>query len=403
MKYLIILGDGMADYPIKELGGATCLDKADKPHMDFLAAHGICGLVRTVPEGVAPGSDTANLSVLGYDPRVYYSGRSSLEAVSLGINLDDNDVTYRCNTVTLSDEEKFDDCIMLDHSSGDITTDEATAIINDLNDFFKNDKLNLYPGFSYRHCLVLKDSIIGAKLTPPHDILGKPIKKCLPKGENGKILEQMIRLSYQYLHHHPINEARREQGLNIASAIWFWGEGRKPALPYFAEKFGCRGAMISAVDLMKGIGKCAGLDVIDVEGATGNINTNYQGKADAALSALRNGCDFAYIHVEAPDECGHHHEIENKVKSIELIDKYIVGPIIEALRADGEDFAILLLPDHPTPIRLRTHTDDPVPFALYRSNDEQDGQVKEYSEKSAASTGVYVDEGYTLIDRLIQK
>ncbi len=403
MKYLIILGDGMADYPIKELGGATPLDKAVKPHMDYLAAHGICGLVRTVPEGVAPGSDTANLSVLGYDPQKYYSGRSSLEAVSMGIELDDNDVTYRCNTVTLSDEDNFENCLMLDHSSGDISTEEATVIINDLNGLFKNDKLDLYPGFSYRHCLVLKDSQTGAVLTQPHDILGKPIRRCLPKGQNGKILEQMIRLSYQYLRHHPINEERRNLGLNIASAIWFWGEGRKPALPCFAEKYGCRGAMISAVDLMKGIGKCAGLDVIEVEGATGNINTNYQGKAEAAINALRNSCDFAYIHVEAPDECGHHHEIANKIKSIELIDKYIVGPIIKTLRDDGEDFAILLLPDHPTPIRLRTHTSDPVPFALYRSNDEQDGQVTEYNEKSASSTGVFVDEGYTLIDSLIQK
>ncbi len=403
MKYLIILGDGMADYPVEELGGATPLDKAVKPHMDYLASHGICGLVRTVPEGVSPASDTANLSVLGYDPRIYYSGRSSLEAVSLGIELEVNDVTYRCNTVTLSDEENINDCVMVDHGCDDISTEESTILINELNQLFKNDNLNLYPGFSYRHCLVLKDSSTGANLTPPHDILGKPIKDCLPKGENGRILEQMIRLSYQYLRHHPINEARRERGLHIASAIWFWGEGRKPALPCFAEKFGCRGAMISAVDLMKGIGKCAGLDVIEVEGATGTINTNFKGKAEAALNALRNGCDFAYIHVEAPDECGHRHEIDNKVKSIGLIDQHIVGPLITALKEDGEDFAILLLPDHPTPIRLRTHTSDPVPFALYRSNDEQDGQVAEYNEKSAASTGVYVAEGHTLIDLLMQK
>lgn len=402
MKYIVVLGDGMADQPCEELKGHTPLELAKHPHMDFLASKGVCGMAKTVPQGMPPGSDTANLSAIGYDPKVYYTGRSPLEAVSMGIELSLDDVTYRCNTVTLSDDENYEDCTMIDYSCDEITTAESTVIINDLNEQFQTDGLQLYPGVSYRHCLVLRDAQTGAVTTPPHDILEKGVRGHLPSGQNGELLLNMMKKSRELLKNHPINQKRIERGLNPVTSLWFWGEGRKPNLTSFAEKYGKTGAVVSAVDLIKGIGICAGLDSIDVEGATGNIDTNFDGKAQAAIDALLGGKDFVYVHLEAPDECGHRHEPENKVRSIELIDEKIIAPIIKAMKEAGEEFCMMVLPDHPTPLALRTHTSDPVPFIIYRSNDEKDSGVQRYTEVNAAATQVYVAEGFRLMEQLIQ-
>lgn len=401
MKYIVVLGDGMADRPYAGLGGKTPLEVAAHPAMDAIAQKGICGMAKTVPEGMPPGSDTANLSAMGYDPKIYYTGRSPLEAVSMGIDLSLSDVTYRCNTVTLSDDENYEDCTMIDYSCDEITTPESTQIINDMNEVFKTELLNLYPGISYRHCLVLKDGEDGAQTTPPHDILEQKITKYLPKGQNSELLLSMMKRSRELLKDHPVNKSRIERGLRPVSSLWFWGEGRKPNLTAFEEKFGKKGAVISAVDLIKGIGICAGMKSIDVDGVTGNIDTNFAGKAQAAIDALLSGDDFVYIHMEAPDECYHRCEPENKVKSIELIDREVLAPVMEALDKAGEEYSILLMPDHPTPLELRTHTSDPVPFVLYRSNDEKDNGPDRYTEAHAESTGVYVAHGYELMQQLI--
>lgn len=403
MKYFVILGDGMADRPYEGLGGKTPLDVANHPTMDYLASKGICGLAKTVPEGMPPGSDTANLSVMGYDPKVYYTGRSPLEAVSMGIELSLNDVTYRCNTVTLSNDEAYEDCTMIDYSCDEITTPESTQIINDLNEVFKKEDLNIYPGISYRHCLVLRDAKDGADCTPPHDILEQKITDHLPKGQNSELLLSMMKRSRELLKDHPVNKSRIERGLHPVSSLWFWGEGRKPNLTAFVEKYGKKGAVVSAVDLIKGIGICAGLNnSIDVPGATGNIDTNFEGKAQAAVDALLSGDDFVYVHMEAPDECGHRCEPENKVRAIELIDEKVLKPMMEALDKAGEEYSILLMPDHPTPLALRTHTSDPVPFVLYRSTVEEQGPAR-YTEQDAASTGIYEPEGYTLMGKLMEQ
>ncbi|WP_195277074.1 cofactor-independent phosphoglycerate mutase [Anaerotruncus rubiinfantis] len=403
MKYVVMLGDGMADRPVPELGGKTPLEAAVKPNMDFLAQHGTVGMVKTVPEGMPPGSDTANLSVMGYDPKIYYSGRSPLEAVSMGIPLAADDVTFRCNLVTLSDEENYEDTTMLDYSSGEISTAESTELINFLNERFKSETINLYPGISYRHCLVLKHAETGSICTPPHDISLKPVKEYLPQGRYGHLLYGMMKRSRELLKDHPVNKARIAAGKNPATSCWFWGEGTRPALSSFEEKFGVKGGVISAVDLIKGIAICAGLKSVDVEGATGNVDTNFAGKAQAALALLHDGCDFVYIHVEAPDECGHRHEVENKVKSIELIDRDILGRLIPALQKEGEDFAVLLAPDHPTPLDIRTHSSDPVPFVLYRSYRESVHTTPRYTEALAEKTGVYIPEGCRLMEALIQE
>ncbi len=401
MKHIVILGDGMADQPVTELGDKTPLDCAKHPNMDFIAANGICGLVQTVPQGMPPGSDTANLSAMGYDPRVYYTGRSPLEAVSMGIALTLNDVTYRCNTVTLSDEENYEDCTMLDYSCGEIPTVESEQIVRDLNEQFQKEDLRLYSGISYRHCLVLKNAQDGAKTTPPHDILDKKIRDHLPSGQNADLLLGMMKRSRELLKNHPINVDRIARGLPPVSSLWFWGEGRKPNLTPFEEKYHVKGSVVSAVDLVKGIGICAGLNSIDVDGATGTVHTNFDGKAQAAINALKNGSDFIYVHLEAPDECGHQHDIKNKVRSIELIDEKIIAPIMKAMNDSGESYSIAVLPDHPTPLALRTHTSDPVPFALYRSDAPRKNSVSAYNETTAKSTEVYVEHGYTLMEMLI--
>lgn len=401
MKYIVVLGDGMADYPVEELGGKTPLECAKKPNIDYLAAHGEVGLVKNVPENLSPGSDVANLAAMGYDPQKYYSGRSPLEAVSVGVDMKDTDIIFRCNLVTVTDEEKYEDKRIIDHSSDEITTEEARELIKSVNDAFANEKFSFYPGVSYRHIMVWDNGPCDFTLTPPHDILERNVSEYMPKGEGSEYIYDMMVKSYDILNNHPINIEREKRGLKKANSIWIWGEGKKPLLSDFKEKYGLKGAVISAVDLIKGIGMCAGLDVIEVEGATGNVNTNFSGKADACLKALEDGCDYVYIHMEAPDECGHRHEIENKVKSIELIDEKVVGYIMKVLKEKNVDYRMLVLPDHPTPLSLRTHTRDAVPYIIYDSTAENGGDAKVYTEKSAQKSGIVINEGYKLINRFI--
>lgn len=400
MKYIVIIGDGMSDYPVPELGNKTPLQCARKPNIDSLAKLGVVGMVKTIPDGMSPGSDTANLSVMGYNPRLHYTGRSPLEAVSMGINLDDTDIAFRCNLVTLSDEPDYSEKIMVDYSSDEISSEEAAELINEINKHFRTDSISFYPGVSYRHCMVWKNGPSGYKLTPPHDILEKKIGPYLPSGSNSSILCNMMRLSYEILKVHPVNAARISKGLRPANSIWLWGEGRKLVIPEFRHKFGLDGAVISAVDLIKGIGVSAGLKPVNVQGATGNIHTNFLGKAEAALNELKSGKDFVYIHIEAPDECGHRYEIENKVKSIELIDELVVSTIVKGLEAFKE-YSILILPDHPTPLSLRTHTAEPVPFLIYRNGKTSSIGVPGYDEKTAGETGLFIEEGHTLLELFI--
>ena len=401
MKYVIVLADGMADYPLEQFGGKTPLEAADSRHMDEISRLGQCGMVKTVPDSLSPGSDTANLAVMGYNPEECYTGRSPLEAVSMGIELEDDDVAMRCNLVTLSDTEKYEDAVMLDYSSGEITTAESTELVRFLADNLQTDVIKLYPGISYRHCLVLRHAQTGSYGTPPHDISGKPIAEHLPKGVYGELLLDIQKKSRELLKNHPVNLARVERGLNPAVSCWFWGEGRRPALDSFFALHAVRGAVVSAVDLIKGIGVCAGLESIDVPGATGTIDTNFEGKAAAAIDALRRGLDFVYIHLEAPDECGHHGDADGKRRSIELIDEKIVAPVHEYLRSCGEDYAIMVLPDHPTPISTRTHARDPIPFAIYKSAAPARSGL-DYSEKTASGTGLYFPDGRSLMKYFLE-
>jgi len=398
MKYIVILADGMSDYPIEELGHKTPLAYAKTPNLDFFAGSGEMGMVKTVPDNLAPGSDTANLSVLGYDPLKYYSGRSPFEAASIGIPLELSDVTFRCNFVTLSAEEPYEEKIILDHSADEISTEEADQLIATVNEHFKTEQMEFFTGFSYRHILVWHNAPSDYKLTPPHDILTRKIGDYLPKGKDSGILLTMMKSSYEFLKDHSVNLKRRERGLRPGNSIWLWGEGRKPDLTGFAEKYGLKGSVVSAVDLIKGLGVCAGMRTVEVEGATGNVHTNYIGKAKAALQELASGQDFVYIHIEAPDECGHRAELENKVLSIEKIDKEVIGTILKGL--EGQDFRIMVLPDHSTPLSVRTHTKDPVPFVIYDSTKPKAGQAV-FNEQSASLTGLFVEKGYTLMDRFI--
>lgn len=400
MKYIVVLGDGMADYKLEELGNRTPLQAASKPHIDALAREAEVGLCRTVPAGFKPGSDVANLSVMGYDPHDCYTGRSPLEAVSIGIDLKDTDVTLRCNLVTLSEEEKYEDRTMLDYSAGEISTEEARELISYLKEHLDSDMFTLYAGVSYRHCLVVKEGKTGHELTPPHDITGKPVRGHLPEGPLGEKYRAMMERSAELLREHPINRARVAAGKNPANSVWFWGEGTKPALENFEKKFGKKGGVISAVDLVKGIGILAGMQVIEVEGATGNYDTNFAGKATAALDALLGGLDFVYIHMEAPDECGHQGDVKHKIYSIEQIDEKVVAPLCAGLRKAGEKFRMLICPDHPTPIAVRTHVSDPVPYLLYDSGKRGAG-APAYDEDSAAQTGVFVEMGWELMKKLL--
>ena len=397
MKYIVVLGDGMADEPIAELGGKTPMEAACTPVMDELAGKGSLGTVQNVPQGMAPGSDVANLSVLGYDPAENYSGRSPLEALSVGVAMEDNDVIFRSNIVTLTDDEPYEEKTILDHSSGEISTADADVLMETIREKFNNDTFQFYTGTSYRHILVWKNGRV-AKLEPPHDHLGSVIGPYLPQEA---VLRNMMKESFPILNDHPLNRERAAAGKNKANSLWFWGAGTKPRVQNFREKTGLKGAMISAVDLLKGIAVGAGMQVCQVEGATGSIDTNFEGKAQAAIDALlKDGCDFAYIHVEAPDEMGHQGKVQEKVKSIEYLDSRLIAPVKQAMEEAGEDFRMLILPDHPTPIRIRTHTGDPVPYLLYDSTRQRKKQER-FTEETARAADNFEPNGYRLIERLI--
>lgn len=402
MKYLVLIPDGMADEKMEALGNRTPMEVADKPTMNALAKYATVGTVSNVPEGMVPESDTANMAILSFDPKIYSKGRSPLEAVSMGIEMQPDETAYRCNVVTLTDNGDYDDKIILDHSADEITTAEADELIKALEEKLGNEYRTFHTGVSYRHCLIWKNGNDKYSFMRPHDILGKRIGEYLPKAEDGgEEFYKLMRESFEILNHHPVNEARRARGLKPANSAWLWSPGKKPQLPNFREKWGLDAAVISAVDLIKGIGLCAGMKSIDVEGATGNVHTNYTGKANAAIEAFREGNDYVYVHVEAPDECGHRAELENKVLSVELIDKKILKPVYEYLVSTGEDFRIMILPDHPTPIRLRTHTILPVPFMIYDSQTKADG-VENFCEESATAKNFYIPTGHTLMEHLIK-
>lgn len=404
MKYLVLIPDGMADEPIAELGNLTPMQKANKPNMDYLASKSYVGTVSNVPEGMVPESDTANMAILSFDPKIYSKGRSPLEAVSMGIEMMPDETAYRCNVVTLTEkQENYEDRIILDHSADEITTAEADKLIKTLEEKLGNEFRKFYTGVSYRHCLIWKNGNDKYNFMRPHDILGKRIGDYLPKTEDGgEEFLKLMKASYDILKDHPVNVDRKARGLKPANSAWLWSPGKKPQLPSFKAKWGLDAAVISAVDLIKGIGLCAEMESIDVDGATGNVHTNYKGKADATIEAFKNGKALVYVHVEGPDECGHRAEIENKVKSIELIDEKILAPVYEYLKSCGEPFKIMILPDHPTPIRIRTHSIDPVPFFIYSSEKEEVG-VTSFNEETARATDTYVENGYTLMEKLIVK
>ena len=397
MKYIVVLGDGMADEPLEALQGRTPLEAASIPVMDELASKGEMGMVQNVPAGMSPGSDVANLSVLGYDPAASYSGRSPLEALSVGVAMEPDDIIFRCNIVTLSETEPYEEKTIIDHSSGEISTADADILMDAVREHFNSEEFQFYTGTSYRHILVWKHGRL-AELEPPHDHLTCPAGPYLPKEE---VLRSFMERSFAFLNDHPINQQRAAEGKNKANSLWFWGAGTKPSLQNFEEKTGRKAAMISAVDLLKGIAVGSGMKVCQVEGATGSIDTNYEGKAQAAIdSLLKDGCDFAYIHVEAPDEMGHQGHMKEKIMAIEDLDSRIIAPIKAALEAAGEEFRMLVLPDHPTPLRIRTHSSEPVPYILYDST-RQMRKIARYNEKEAAATGNFEPMGYRLLEKFL--
>lgn len=402
MKYIVLLCDGMADYAVDALGGRTPMMCAHKPNMDLLAAKSEVGLVKTVADGLKPGSDVANMSVMGFDPKKYYTGRSPLEAVSIGVRLKDDDVTLRCNLVTLSEEEVFEERTMVDYSAGDISTEEAAELIAAVEKAFGNEKYRYYSGVSYRHCLVVSEGTTDlGDMTPPHDISDRVIGPYISQSENARELISMMKKSYEVLKDHPVNLDRISRGKRPANSIWLWGEGNKPILPSYSELYGIEGSVISAVDLLKGIGISAGMSTPEVEGATGYIDTNFAGKAEAALRELKDGKDFVYIHVEAPDECGHRNEPENKVKAIELIDERILSLLLKEMEV-YDDYKIMILPDHPTPIATKTHASDPVPYLIYHKKGEKKG-VETFTEETAKATGNYIEDGPSIMGRFIKE
>lgn len=402
MKYIVVLYDGMADYPVPALNGKTPMECAKKPILDRLARFGEIGTVKTVADGFKPGSDIANMSVLGYNPKECYTGRSPLEAVSIGVDMLPSDIIFRCNLVTLSDEENYEDKTMVDYSAGDISTEDASQIIKSVQEHFGNDIFAFYSGVAYRHCLVWHEGTLDlGKMTPPHDISGKVIGEHLSNSKNAKKLIAMMKESYDFLMEHPVNKRRIAEGKRPANSIWLWGEGTKPSLPDFKEKFGVNGSIISAVDLLKGIAKCAGMASPDVEGATGYIDTNFEGKAECAIEELKTK-DFVYIHIEAPDECGHRNEPENKVKSIEMIDEKVLSKLIPALD-EYDDYKIMVLPDHPTPIVTMTHAGDAVPFMIYQKSKEKDSGIDTFTENTAKETDNYIEIGYSLMNKFINE
>lgn len=400
MKYVIVLGDGMADRPIEAFGGLTPLEYAKTPTLDAMAGRAETGLVHTIPEGMKPGSDTANLSVLGYDPEKYYTGRSPLEALSIGVDMKADDIAVRTNLITVSDgNEPYEEKTIIDHSSGEISTEEAEALLNALREELEDDSYHFYKGTSYRHLLIWNGGSV-VDLTPPHDVLGRRAGDYLPADEK---LREMQKRSYEILSDHPVNQERRRKGLNPANSCWFWGAGTRPALTSFEEKNHKKGAMISAVDLLKGIAVGAGMKNILVEGANGQLHTNYEGKAQAAADALlKEGFDFVYVHVEAPDEMGHQGSAERKAESIEYLDQRLIRKLKEELDASGEPYRMLVLPDHPTPVCVRTHTADPVPYLLYDSRKAL-GSAEAYSENAAGRSGLVTEQGFKLIDRLFSE
>ncbi len=400
MKYVVVLGDGMADEPIEALQGKTPIEYADTPALDALSKKSDIGIAHTIPEGMNPGSDTANLAVLGYNPKQYYSGRSPLEALSIGVPMEDTDIAIRCNVVTLSEEDvPYEDLTIIDHSSDEISTEDCAILLNAVAEKLANDRFQFYVGTSYRHCLIDKQGSV-TDLKPPHDILTKRIGDYLPKEPE---LLRMMKESYEILKNHPLNIERKKKGLKPANSCWFWGAGTKPMLSPFKEKTGLNGAMISAVDLLKGIAVGADMKVIEVAGANGGLNTNYEGKCEAAFDALiQPDCDFVYIHVEAPDEMGHQGSYERKVKAIENLDKKIIGPLSQKLTDAGVDFRMMVLPDHPTPVRLRTHTSDGIPYMIYDSRVDLK-KTWNYSEKDALASGNDIANGYMLINKLLEK
>lgn len=403
MKYVVLLCDGMADTKNEILGGKTPMEKANKPFMDSLAKKAQVGMCRTVADGLKPGSDVANLSVMGYDPMVCYTGRSPLEAASIGIDLKDTDVTLRCNLVTLSDEEDFEKRTMIDYCAGDISTKEAEAIIETVEEKLGNEIYKFYSGVSYRHCLVVdKGTTDLGEMTPPHDISGRVIGEYLSDSGNAAPLIDLMKKSYEILKDHPVNIARMEKGLRPANSIWLWGEGTKPQVENFYEKNGVKGCVVSAVDLLKGIGKCAGMLTPEVEGATGYLDTNFEGKAQAGIKALKAGYDLIYLHYEAPDECGHRGEAENKVKAIEYIDERALKLCLDYFEESKEDFRILIMPDHPTPLDIKTHSRNPVPFMIYDSRKDFGG-VESFTEENAEKTGIFIEHGPSVMDRLLEK
>ncbi len=403
MKYLVLLCDGMADTPSTYLNNKTPMELANKPIMDSLATVSEVGMCRTVGEGLKPGSDVANLSVMGYDPFVCYTGRSPLEAASIGVELKDSDVALRCNIVTLSNEENYCDKTMVDYCAGDISTKEAHEIIKTIEEKLGNEIYKFYGGVSYRHCLVVQNGTTDlGTLTPPHDISGKVIKEYLSDSENAKPLIDLMKKSYDILKDHPVNIERRKKGLNEANSIWLWGEGKKPQLENFFFKNGVKGCVVSAVDLLKGIGICADMETPEVENTTGYLDTNFEGKANAGIEAFKNGCDLVYLHFEAPDECGHRGEAENKVKAIELIENRALKIMLDYLENCGEDFRILIMPDHPTPLNTMTHSAEPVPYLIFDSRKKFDG-VKSFTEKNAKSTGIFVEHGPKIMEKLLEK
>ncbi|MCI9449555.1 MAG: cofactor-independent phosphoglycerate mutase [Clostridiales bacterium] len=404
MKYLVLIPDGMADRPSEKLGGKTPMQIADKTTMDALAARSLCGTVLNVPAEMVPESDTANLAIMSYDPRKYSKGRSPLEAVSLGIKLGDNDTAIRCNLVTVSeDEDKYEDRIMIDHSADEITTEEADELCAALNEALPMDGRHLYTGVSYRHCLIWDGADSTYDFARPHDIIGQRIGGYLPSEDNGgKEFLEFMRRGYDILKDHPVNARRRAEGKHPANSPWLWSPGQNPSLPSFSEKWGISAAVVSAVDLIKGIGICAGMEVIDVPGATGNYSTNYTGKANAAIDAFKRGTEFVYVHVEAPDECGHRGEYDTKPLAIEKIDSLILKPVLEYLENCGDDFKIMVLPDHPTPLDIRTHSHEPVPFFIYDPANTTEG-VSHFTEDECSARELYIPDGSELLSKLIVK
>lgn len=410
MKYLIVVPDGSADDPIDSLGGKTPLEAASLPTMDMLASKGEIGTVRTVPEGISPGSDSANLSVMGYDPRIYLTGRSPLEAAAIGVDMLDTDISFRANFITIdpADEEDYEDYIVKDHAAGDITTEECEELLKSINERFADENLYFHTGTGYRHCMLLKKEHPHAhteyKCVPPHDILDRPAREYLPKGKSADFLIDMMRESYDILKDHPVNKARIEKGLNPANSLWIWGQGTRPQLPSFEEKFGVKATVISAVDLIRGIGKFAGISVADVEGADGTINTDYEGKVAKAIEEYERGQNMVYMHIEGTDECSHQGNLEAKMRCAQYIDGRVVRPLYEYLKSSGEDFRILIVPDHRTPLAIRTHSSDPVPFVIYDSRHELPvDENKQFNERAAAASGNHIEEGHTLADRFFER